>query len=152
MRIRRTRKRDRSWPAVLAGGAAVYAVLAVGFHRLVEPGMLAGRTSLPTEILTAYRRSSEEPATSGYAPRGAPPISVNKKEPPSPADALAMAKADEVDFKEPSIKEPGIKEPGIRVPKKEPHRNVSGRAYDRSAGPRGASWSFSSSPASPNYR
>ena len=147
LRIRRLRKRERSWLAVLAGGVGLYAVLAVGFHWFVEPGILTRRASLPTETLMAYGyQSSEEPATSGHALRGATPISVKKSEPPRPADGLATAKAEQGD----------IKELDIRVPKKEPHRNMTRQANDRlvqrSSERRGPSWSFSSSPASPNYR
>jgi len=145
--MRRVRKRDRSWLAVLAGCLGAYAVLAVGFHWFAEPAIRAGRSNLPTETLTAYRhQSSEEPATSGHALRGTAPVSLANTEPPPPPDPLATAKADQADSKAPEIK----------PPKKEAPRNATRRANDRlvqqSAERRGPSWNFSSSPASPNYR
>jgi hypothetical protein len=149
--MRRVRQRDRTWIAVLASGVALYAVLAIGFHRFVEPAIRTGRAGLPTETLIAYRNmayrsSPEEPTTSGHALRGAAPVSFAKSEPPSPAEVLAPAKADQAD----------VKPPDVKAPKKEPRRNVTRQANDRlaqhSAERRGASWGFSSSPASPNFR
>jgi hypothetical protein len=147
--MRRIRHRDRSWIAVLASGVALYAVLAVGFHRFVEPAIRTGRASLPTETLIAYRSSPEEPTTSGHALRGAAPavpVSFAKSEAPSPTEGLASAKADQTD----------VKPPDVKGPKKEPRRNATRQADDRvaqhSAENRGASWGFSSSPASPNFR
>jgi hypothetical protein len=145
--MRRVRKRDRSWLAVLAGSLGLYAVLAVGFYWFVEPAIRAGRSNLPTETLTAYRSQlSEEPATSGHALRGTGQIPVEKSEPPRPPDPLTTAKAEQADSKAPESK----------APKKESPRNVTRHANDRpvqrSAERRGAAWNFSSSPASPNYR
>ena len=150
--MRRVRQRDRSWIAVLAGCVGLYAVLAVGFHRIVEPAIRSSRANLPTETLIIYRNfayrnaASEEPTTSGHALRGAAPVSFAKSEPPSPAEVPAPAKADQLD----------VKPPDVKGPKKEPHRNVTRQANDRvaqrSTEHRGASWGFSSSPASPNFR
>lgn len=150
--MRRIRHRDRTWIAVLAGGVVLYAVLAVGFHRFVEPAIRTSRANLPTETLIAYRNmayrssSSEEPTTSGHALRGAVPDSFAKSEPPRPLEVMAPAKADQGD----------VKPPDVKAPKKEPRRNVTRQANDRvaqhSAEQRGASWGFSSSPASPNFR
>jgi len=131
--------------AVLAGSLGVYAVLAVVFHWLVEPVIITLRSRLPTETLVAYgNRPSEEPATSGHSLRGAAQASFEKTEPPRPADGLAATSAGEADIKAPDM------------PKQESHRNATRRAGDRptqrSAERRGSSWSFSSSPASPNYR
>jgi hypothetical protein len=144
--MRRVRQRDRSWIAVLASGVALYAVLAIGFHRFVEPAIRTGRASLPTETLIAYRNSPEEPTTSGHALRGAASVSFAKSEPPRPVEVLAPAKADQAD----------VKPPDIKVPRKESRRNVTRQADDRvaqhSAERRGASWGFSSSPASPDFR
>jgi len=148
-------------------------VLAVGFHSFVEPAIVAGHSSLPTETLIAYaHRSSEEPATSGHSRRGAAQVSVNKREPTSPTDGVATAKAaDKSDVKAPDIKPvdvtapdikpadvkpPEVKAPDVKAPKREPHRTATTRTNDRlvqrSAEHRGSSWGFSSSPASPNYR
>lgn len=144
---RRVRKQDRSWLAVVAGGLGIYAALAVGFHWFAEPVIRAGRSTLPTEALIAYRSQlSEEPTTSGHALRPTAPISSTKTEPPRPPDALATTKAEQADTKAPDSK----------VPKNELPRNATRRAHDRlvqqSTERRGSSWSFSSSPASPNYR
>jgi hypothetical protein len=144
--MRRIRRRDRSWIAVLASGVALYAVLAVGFHWFMEPAIRTGRASLPTEKLIAYRSSPEEPTTSGHALRGAAPVSFAKSDPANAAERLPPAKADQAD----------VKPPDVKVPRKEPHRTVTRQADDRvaqhSAEHRGASWGFSSSPASPNFR
>jgi hypothetical protein len=153
--MRRVRQRDRSWIAVLAGCVGLYAVLAAGFHWFVEPAIRTGRASLPTETLIAYRgyrsSSSEEPTTSGHALRAAAPVAFAKSEPPRPAEDLAPAKADQTD-----VKSPDVKPPDGKGPKKESHRNVTRQANERvaqrSAEHRGASWGFSSSPASPNFR
>jgi hypothetical protein len=149
--MRRIRRRDRSWLAVLASGVALYAVLAVGFHWFVEPAIRTGRASLPTETLIAYRNSPEELTTSGHALRGAAPVSFAKSEPPRPVEVPAPAKADQAE-----IKVPDVKPPDVKGPKKEPRRNSTRQADDRvaqhSAERRGASWGFSSSPASPDFR
>jgi hypothetical protein len=156
MRIRRTRKLDRSWIAVLAGGLGVYALLAVGFHRVVEPAILASHSRLPTERLIASRYTpSEEPATSGRALRNAVQIPVRTSEPPRPVDALA--KADPVDIKAADIKTPETKAPEIKVPKREsPRRQETRRSNERPVQQtperRGFASGFSSSPASPDYR
>jgi len=172
-RIRRSRRWDRSWVAVVASGLGLYAVLAVGFRWFVEPAIVAGHSSLPTETLIAYaHRSSAEPATSGHSPRGVAQVSVDKREPPSPTDGVATAKAvgksdvkapdikpvdvTAPDIKPADVKPPEVKAPDVKAPKREPHRTATTRTNDRvvqrSAEHRGASWGFSSSPASPNYR
>jgi hypothetical protein len=148
LRIGRSRRRDRSWLAILASGLGLYAVLAVGFHWFVEPVIVAGRASLPTETLVAYaHRSSEEPATSGHSLRGVAQVPVDKREPPSPTDGVATAKA--ADQSE-------IKAPDIKAPKKQSNRTATKKTNDRlvqqSAERRGSGWNFSSSPGSPNYR
>src|SRR5262249_6866686 len=146
MRIRRLRIRGRSWVPVLASGVGLYAVLAVGFHWFVEPAILADRSRLPTETLIAHGNlSSEEPATSGHSLRGAAQTSFHKSELPRAADPPTTVPADQAE----------IKAPDIRGPKKEPYRNTrqaNDRAARHSGERRGPSWSFSSSPASPNCR
>ena len=129
---------------VLASGFAVYAVLAGVFHWFVEPGILVGRSRLPTETVTY--RGTEEPAISGHSLRGAVRVSLDRSEPPRPDNGLETAKAaDEAD----------IKAPDSKAPKGEPNRNVTRRANHRvvqQSVERRGSWNFSSSPASPNYR
>jgi hypothetical protein len=147
LRIRRSRTLDQSWIVVLAGGVGLYAVLAGGFHWFVEPVMLAGRSRLPTETLVAHRNSLVEgPTTSGHSLSAAKSVSIDRSEPPSPADTRVMAKGvDEADSKVPDNK----------PAKKEPNRSVTRRANDRvvqQSAERRGSWNFSSSPASPNYR
>jgi hypothetical protein len=129
--------------AVLAGGVGLYGALALGFHWVVEPAILSGRSLVPTEKLMADRNwSSEEPTTSGHSLRGAAQISFGNREPARPAEGLATAKAADQAA------------PDIKVPKQGATRNATRKVHDlqRSAQPRGSLWSFSSSPASPNYR
>jgi hypothetical protein len=153
LRIRRVRKLDRSWIAVLASGVGLYALLSVGFHWFVEPAIITGRSNLPTETLMAYRHASkEEPATSGHLPRGASQISIKPIEPPSPTDGLATTKADQADTKAAVVEAPDVKAPKKEPPRRRATRQANERLVQRSVERRSASWGFSSSPASPNYR
>jgi len=126
-------------------------MLAGGFRWFVEPVILTGRSRLPTETLMAQRNaSSEEPATLGHSPRGAAQPSfdrselprADKSELPRAADPPPTAPADQAE----------IKAPEVKGPKREPHRRQADRVAQHSGERRGSSWSFSSSPASPNFR
>ena len=138
----------RSWIVVLASGVGFYAVLAGGFHWIVEPVILADRSRLPTETLVAHRNSLVQgPTTSGHSLPAAKTVSIDRSEPPSLADSLEMAKAaDEADSKIPDNK------PAKREPNKSATRRANDRVVHQSAERRGGSWNVSSSPASPNYR
>jgi hypothetical protein len=146
MRIRRTRKPDRSWIAVFAGGLGVYALLAVGFHRMVEPAILASHSRLPTARLMASRNTPpEEPATSGRALRNTAQVPVEISEPPKPIEVLA--KAEPADLKPADIKVPEIKAPKKDPPRRQETRRSNERPVDR----RSFASGFSGSPASPDY-
>jgi hypothetical protein len=150
VRIRRVRKPDRSWVAVLAGGLGVYALLAVGFLRIVEPALLASHSRLPTARLIASRNlPSVEPATSGRSLRDAAQVPVKTSKPPRPVEA--MAKADPSDIKAAEIKAPETKVPEIKVPKRESRRRQEPRRANERFERRSIASSFSSSPASPDY-
>lgn len=152
MRIRRTRKLDSSWIAVLAGGVGVYALLAVGFQRIVEPALLASHSRLPTARLIASRNTPpEEPGTLGRAVRNVSQVPAETSKPPQPVEGLAMAKADPADIKAAETKAPETKAPEIKVPKRESRRQENRRSYERPVDRRSFASGFSSSPASPNY-
>ena len=133
---------------MLASGVGLYAVLAGGFHWLVQPVILAGQSRLPTETLVAHSDSLvKAPTTSGQSLGAAKSVSIDRSEPPpSPADSLVMAKA---------VDEAESKVPDNKAAKREPNRTVTRRANDRAvrqSPERRGSWNLSSSPASPNYR
>jgi hypothetical protein len=132
---------------VLASGIGLYAVLAGGFHWLVEPVIFAGQSRLPTETLVAHRNSPVEgPTTSELSLRAAMGVSIDRSEPPRPADSVVMAKA---------VDEAESKVPDNKAAKREPNRTVTRRANDRAVRQppeRSGSWNLSSSPASPNSR
>jgi hypothetical protein len=141
LRIRRLRKRNQSWIAILASGFCIYVVLAVGFHWFLEPAILASRSSLPTETFVAYPdRSSQQPSTSGQSLRGVSQASPDQREPTTPADEMTTA----------AIEAP--REAPRKELKTNVTRKISARPIQQAVERRSPSLNFSSSPASPNFR
>ena len=61
MRIRSSRRRDRTWVVVLASCLGVYLVLAVGFHWLLQPIVKdseSAASKLPSATFAARRRAA----------------------------------------------------------------------------------------------
>jgi hypothetical protein len=93
VRIRRSRRRDRTWVVVLASCFGVYLVLAVGFHWLLEPIVKNSESTaskLPSATFAAHPdRRRPEPTTSMEFLRSVPQRPAARL--PAPAGEPAAA-------------------------------------------------------------
>ena len=98
MRIRTSRRQDRTWVVVLASCLGVYLVLAVGFHWLLQPIVVKNSESIASKpppamfaAFPAWRRA--EPTTSREFLRSVPQRSAARL--PAPAGEPAKAETSE---------------------------------------------------------
>ena len=117
MRIRSSRRRDRTWVVVLASCLGVYLVLAVGFHWLLQPIVVKNSESIASKpppamfaAFPAWRRA--EPTTSREFLRSVPQRSAARL--PAPAGEPPTAETAE--------------QVSVAAPKKEPKKKVVRRA------------------------